>query len=132
MTTTPLLHSGNKNLKEIPQIVTSTKATNMAKQAIGQIKDLALIAKKRTNSYQQPQINKNIQKCFNCGKKRYYAWDCYLTIFIKSQKTKKLLKRLNKLNQKRIKQLKRLPSSDQLIKTKTISILTHTLQVRLL
>ena len=31
MTITPLLHSGNKDLEEIQEIVTSTKAANMAK-----------------------------------------------------------------------------------------------------
>lgn len=47
MTTAPFLHLGNKNLKEIQLIVTSTKAANLAKQATGIIKDLAMIARKK-------------------------------------------------------------------------------------
>lgn len=50
--TMPLLHSSNKNLKKIQLIVISIKATNMAKQAIVQIADLAIMAKKRMNSRQ--------------------------------------------------------------------------------
>ena len=49
MTTAPLLHSGDKDLKEIQQIVTSTKAANMAKRATGQTADLAMIGKKRSD-----------------------------------------------------------------------------------
>lgn len=47
ITIMPLLHSRDKDLEEIFQIVTSTKAANMAKQTTGQIADLAIIAKKR-------------------------------------------------------------------------------------
>lgn len=47
-----LLYFGDKNLKEIPQIVTSTKAVNMVKRAIGQIVDLTIMATKRTDSHQ--------------------------------------------------------------------------------
>ena len=77
MTTTPLLHSDNKDLKETQQIITFTKAANMAKRATGQIADLAMMAKKRTDSRQQPQKPKNNEKCFNYGKKGQYARDCY-------------------------------------------------------
>ena len=52
MTIAPLFHSNDKYLKEIQQIVTSTKVANMTKRATGQIADLAMIAKKRTNSRQ--------------------------------------------------------------------------------
>ena len=47
MTTTLLLHSGNKDLEEIQQIVTSTEAANLAIQAVGAIADFALMAKKK-------------------------------------------------------------------------------------
>ena len=45
MTTVPLLHSGDKNLEEIQQIVTFTEVANLVKQAIGAIADLALMTK---------------------------------------------------------------------------------------
>ena len=45
--TTSLRHSGDKDLKEIQQIVISTKEADLAKRAIGAIADLALIDKKR-------------------------------------------------------------------------------------
>ena len=47
MTTAPLLHSGDKDLEEIQQIVTSTEAANLAKRAVGAIVDFALMAKKK-------------------------------------------------------------------------------------
>ena len=47
MTMALLLHSGDKDLEEIQQIVTSTEATNFAKQAVGVTADFALIAKKK-------------------------------------------------------------------------------------
>ena len=49
ITTTPLLHSGDKDLEEIQQIVTSTEAANMAKRASGQTADLAMMTKKRSD-----------------------------------------------------------------------------------
>ena len=50
MINAPFLHSNNKDLEEIQQIVISTKADNMAKQATCQIADLAMMVKKRTDS----------------------------------------------------------------------------------
>ena len=49
MTTAPLLHSGDKDLEEIQQIVISTKIANLAKQVTGQTADVAMIAKKRSD-----------------------------------------------------------------------------------
>ena len=45
MTTVPLLHSDDKNLKEMEQIVTSTEVANLVKQAVKVIVDLALMTK---------------------------------------------------------------------------------------
>ena len=76
MTTALLLHSGNKNLEEIQQIVISTKAANLAKRAVGATTDLAMIAKKKQSEKypNRPKINK---ECFNCKKKGHYARDCH-------------------------------------------------------
>ena len=73
MTTAPLFHSGNKDLKKIQQIVTSTKVANMAKQTTGQTADLAMITKKRLNGRRQPQKPKPNEECFNYGKTGHYA-----------------------------------------------------------
>ena len=75
MTTASLLHSSDKNLEEIQQIVTWTKAANLAKRAVGVIVDLALMAKKK-----QPERtirSKPGEECFDCGKKGHYAKDCH-------------------------------------------------------
>ena len=77
-TTTPLLYSGDKNLEEIQQIVTSTKAANRAKQAVEATADLALMAKKK-----QPERttrSKLGEECFNCRKKDHYTKDCSSSI----------------------------------------------------
>lgn len=66
ITIVPLLHSGNKDLKKIQQIITSTKVANMAKQATSQITDLTMMAKKKTDSRQQFQKPKNNEECFIC------------------------------------------------------------------
>ena len=47
MTMAPFLHSSNKDFEEIQQIVTSTEAVNLAKQAVGATTDLAMMAKKK-------------------------------------------------------------------------------------
>lgn len=75
MTTAPLLHSGDKDLEEIQQIVTSIEAANMAKQPTGQTADLAMAAKKKSDGRQQPKT-RTTEECFNCGKRGQYAKDC--------------------------------------------------------
>ena len=53
MTTAPLLHSDYKDIEEIQQIVTSTKAVNMARQTTGQIADLVMQMK---NKIRRPSV----------------------------------------------------------------------------
>lgn len=75
MTTTFFLYSGDKNLKKIQQIVTSTEAVNLAKQVVKIIANLAMTTKKRqseTSSFKS-KINKEY---FNYGKNGHYAKDC--------------------------------------------------------
>ena len=74
MTTAPLLHSGNKDIEETQQIVTSTEATNLAKRAVGATVDLKMMAKKK-----QPERSDSIQnqECFNYVQKSHYAKDCH-------------------------------------------------------
>lgn len=75
MTTTFFLYLGDKNLKEIQQIVTSTEVVNLAKQIVEITANLAMTTKKRqpeTSSFKS-KINK---ECFNYGKKGHYAKDC--------------------------------------------------------
>ena len=50
MTTTPLLHFGDKDLEEIQQIVISTEAANIVKRAISQAANLSIMAKKRPDN----------------------------------------------------------------------------------
>lgn len=75
MTTALLLYFGNKDLEEIHQIVTSTKAANLAKQAVRATADLAMMAKKKRLKRSGFRLRTN-QECFNCGKKGHYAKDC--------------------------------------------------------
>ena len=77
MTTAPLLHLGDKDLEEIQQIVTSTKAANMAKWVTSQTADLAIMTRKRSDGRQQTPNPKANEECFNCGKKGHYVRDCY-------------------------------------------------------
>ena len=76
MTTASLLHSSDKDLNDIQQIVTSTEVANLAKQAMKILTNLAIIApKKELKKYpNKPRITK---ECFNCGKKNHYTKDCY-------------------------------------------------------
>lgn len=76
MTTAPLLHSGDKDLEEIPQIVTSTEAANLAKRAVGATTDLAMMAKKKQLEKYSAKPKTN-EECFNCGKKGHYARNCH-------------------------------------------------------
>ena len=73
--TVPLLHFVDKDLEKIQQIVISIKAANIAKQAVGTIADLPLIAKKK-----QPERAaklKSREEYFNYRKKGYYTKDCH-------------------------------------------------------
>lgn len=47
MTTAPLFYSGNKDLKEIQQIVTSIETANLAKWVVEATIDLAIMDKKK-------------------------------------------------------------------------------------
>lgn len=75
MTIAPLFYLNNKDLEEIQLIVTSTKVANLAKQTTGVTRDLAIIVRKKRLLQQTPQSKPN-KKCFNYGKKGYYARDC--------------------------------------------------------
>lgn len=66
---------GNKDFEEIQLIITSTKAMNLAKQAIGIIEDLAVMTKNKKPQQQSPRSRSN-EKCFNYSKKNHYAIDC--------------------------------------------------------
>ncbi len=87
MTITLLLHSGDKTLKAIQQIVISTKVTNLAKRVTGKIGDLAMMTKKKQMKKQRPFPKAN-EECFYCGKRKHYTKDCYLAIKRKSKEEK--------------------------------------------
>lgn len=70
----PLLHSGDKDLEEIQQIVMFTEVANLAKRAVGTIADLTMMAKKKQPEKNNPRQN---DKCFNCTKKGHYNKDCH-------------------------------------------------------
>ena len=50
-----------------------------------------MMAKKRIDSRQQSQKPQNNEKCFNYRKKRYYAWDYYLTTSKRKPKDEKAI-----------------------------------------
>lgn len=114
ITTAPLLHSGDKDLKKIQQIVTSTEAANMAKRAIGQSADLLLVAKKKTDTQQQPRIRSN-KKASIVVKK-----DTIPKIAARpptdNLRMRKLPKKSKRLKGTTTKQQKILPPHDQLTK----------------
>ena len=74
MTTAPLLHSGNKDIDKIRQIVNSTEVANLAKRAVAAIADLTMMAKKK--QLKRSDLKKN-ERYFNCGRKGHYAKDCH-------------------------------------------------------
>ena len=76
MTTAPLLYFGNKDHEEIQQIIMSTEAANLAKQAVRATTDLAMMAK-RKQLEKYPAKPKTNEECFNCGKKGHYTRDCH-------------------------------------------------------
>ena len=71
----PLLHAGDKELEKIQQIVTSTEAGLMTKQATGILAgDIAMSSRFKFNP--KPQQNRNNNNCFYFNKKRHYTRDC--------------------------------------------------------
>ena len=73
MTTALILHSGDKDLEEIQQIVTSTKAANMAKQIVGVATDLIMMFKNNRLERSDSRLN---EEYFNCEKEGHYTRDC--------------------------------------------------------
>lgn len=69
----------------------STKAANLAKQAIGATTDLAIMAKKKQFKKYSAKPKTN-EEYFNCGKKGHYARDCYTSNKKKSKKSLKEVK----------------------------------------
>lgn len=74
MTTVPFLYSGDKDIEEIQQIVTSTKVANLAKRTVGVKANLTMMAKKKQS--EKSDLRQN-EEYFNCGKKSYYVKDCH-------------------------------------------------------
>lgn len=77
MTIAMLLHLSDKDLEEIQQIVTSTKAAKMAKRATSQTADLSIMVKKRSDAWSQQQLkSQSTKEFFNYGKTKHYTKDC--------------------------------------------------------
>lgn len=73
----------------------------MARSATGQIGDLAMVAKKKTDNYQmsqKPRINK---KYFNYGTKKHYAQNCRLETIKKRPKEEKVTEEAKQAQQTR-------------------------------
>lgn len=94
MTTAPFLHSSNKDIKEIQQIVISTELVNLAKHTVGAIANLTIIVKKK--KLEKSKLKQNIV-CFNYRKKSHYIKNCHSS-------TRNSIKR--KLIEKSIKEVK--------------------------
>lgn len=91
MTTVPLLYFGDKDLKEIHQIVMSIEAANLAKQIVRATTDLTMMAKKKQLEKYSTKPKTN-EKCFNCGKKGHYARNYYISNKNNSEKSLKKVK----------------------------------------
>ena len=71
MITTLLLHSSDKDLKKIQQIVTSTEVITLAKYVKSQTADLKIMIKNnQPDKKSRIKLNK---ECFHCDKKGYYT-----------------------------------------------------------
>lgn len=84
MTRLLFFYLGNKDLKKIQLIVTSTKVTNLTKRVTDITKDLVLIIIKKELQQQSPKTRLN-KKYFNCGKKSNYIRDCLSHINLKKK-----------------------------------------------
>ena len=73
MTTAPLLHSDDKDIEEIQQIVTSTEAANLAKRTVGATANLTIMAKRK--QLERSDLRQN-EECFNYARKSHYTKDC--------------------------------------------------------
>ena len=102
MTTAPLLYSGNKDIKEIQQIVTSTKAANLANCAVWAIANLTMMAKRK--QLERSNLRQN-EECFNYKRKGHYAKDCHnFTCNVTKRKSvKSLQKKLNEVDGRKIR-----------------------------
>lgn len=90
---TSLLHLNNNDLKEIQQIVISTKVANIVKGVTGQTANLVIIIK---NNYSNKQLCiKSNKKYFHYDKKKYDVKDCYSKLkwkLYEEEKTKEEIK----------------------------------------
>lgn len=75
----------------------STKIANLAKQIVGATINLAMMAKKKQLEKYLAKPNKN-KKCFNYGKKDYYARNCHIS---NKKKPKDSLKKVKRAWQKK-------------------------------
>ena len=87
--TIPLFHFDDKDLEEIQQIVTSTKAANFAKSVVKIIVNLFMMVKKRHPK--KTAKSKLWEDRFNSGKKSYSVKD-YSSFISNKRKSKELTK----------------------------------------